>query len=143
MRATLRPAISTSVILAVAVSPIAAIALRGIIDAPLAAWALLCGSAAVVLYTLSVRVDLDDGEITFRRYGRIVWRCELARVAFEDGRVGDFGVGRGIVVTDAHTGEKVGEIISSNFHPDELERFVAQAKAESHNRRRGVAPLAV
>lgn len=136
MRATLRPAVSTSVILAVAGAPVGGVGITGIVEDPSspAAWLLACGYAALVLYTLSARLDLEGRVLTFRRYGRIVWRCDAAHAAFEEGGVGEIGALRGIVVTDARSGAKVGEILSSNFHRADLERFIGNVRSERASR---------
>lgn len=113
---TYKPRTSAWMILAIICTPIAAL---GAIDLVLNphqwpyATALIAGSILVVGYNFTIRLLIDEGFVTFKRYGLVVWRTPLRGAQIEDGLAGDVPFLPALIIH--HGANKVGFIAKSWF----------------------------
>lgn len=104
-------------ILVVVCSPIAAL---GAVDLALNAtqWpyaaALIAGAIVVIGYNFTARLVIDAEFVTFKRYGRIVWRTPRRGVQIEDGMAGDIPILPAVIIRQ--NGRKVGFVAKGWFY---------------------------
>ncbi|MBI1199617.1 MAG: hypothetical protein GC203_17285 [Phenylobacterium sp.] len=113
---TFKPRSSAWVILVVLCAPVAAIGIVGVILSP-ADWpyglALVGLAASVVGYNFTARLVIEEELVTFRRYGRIVWRAPRQGARIEEGRAGDVPFLPALIVR--LNGAKVGYVAKGWF----------------------------
>jgi hypothetical protein len=113
---TYKPRTSAWMILAIICTPIVAV---GAIDLVLNpdqwpyATALIAGSIPVVGYNFTIRLLIDEGFVTFKRYGLVVWRIPRHGAQIEDGLAGDVPFLPALIIR--HGAKKVGFIAKSWF----------------------------
>lgn len=103
-------------ILVIICSPIAAIGAVDLVlnpsEWPYAA-ALIAGSIVVVGYNFTARLVIDGEFVTFKRYGRVVWRASRHGAQIEDGMAGDVPFLPAVIVRQ--NGRKVGFVAKGWF----------------------------
>jgi hypothetical protein len=81
---------------------------------------LFFGAVFIWLYVGSVRIKLYPNRLEMLRFWRRKWNATLADVVIKDGRAGDFSVIPAILIVDRVSGNRVGEILKSQFKPSDL-----------------------
>ena len=64
--------------------------------------AILAFAAVVVGYNASTRLSVDGEEISFRRYGRTLWRVKADGLCVTSGRAGEVPILPAFILTDEH-----------------------------------------
>ena len=108
---TYKPAVSAWLILAIICAPLVILSVVNIFLNPqqwLYALLMISGAAYIVGGNYTLRLVIDEEFITFKRFGRVVWRTPRRGVEFEDGRTGDIPVIPAIIIR--RNGQKIGDI---------------------------------
>ena len=103
-------------ILAVVCLPIAALGVAGLVLNPTQwpfAVALIAGAIVVVGYNFTARLVIDGEFVTFKRYGRIVWRTSRRGAQIEDGMAGDVPILPAVLIRQ--NGRMVGFVLKGWF----------------------------
>jgi len=113
---TFKPRTSAWMILAVIGLPFAVLGAVDLVLNP-AQWptamALVAGTMLLVGYNFTARLVIEDEFITFKRYGRVVWRTPRRGAQIGDGLAGDVPLIPAVIVRQ--DGRKVGFILKGWF----------------------------
>jgi len=126
-RTIYHPQKSSWIVLLLAGSPIIALGIYCFIDAGWWEGSLFMLFAAILVgYNGTMRLEVDRGILTFRRYGRTVWSVSLANAQISSGKGGDGHLLAAYVISEDE--QRVGFLLKGWFSEDvirQIERLVA------------------